>query len=119
RGAGPAPHQRVQRDRDGQGRGVEGNIVLQMRAHTGEFVPDHPAPLAPRTQLPKAPADRRLRWDAPALHAALDARRRERGMTWKCWRRSAGPTIRPMRKDLDAFNGTTTRSPRAIVFTKF
>src|SRR6185437_1581883 len=83
RGAGPAPHQRVQRDRDGQGRGVEGNIVLQMRAHTGEFVPGHPAPLAPRTQLPKAPADRRLRWDVPALHAALDARRRERGMTWK------------------------------------
>jgi hypothetical protein len=27
--------------------------------------------------------------------------------------------IRPTRKDRDAFSGTTTKSPRAIMFTKF
>jgi hypothetical protein len=71
----------------GQGRGVEGNIVLQMLAwldRTPEsFIPGHPAPVTPRTQLPQAPPDRRLRWDVRALHAALDARRRDLGMTWK------------------------------------
>jgi hypothetical protein len=32
--------------------------------------------------LPEAAADRRLRWDLPQLHAALDHQRRERGLTW-------------------------------------
>ena len=32
--------------------------------------------------LPEAPADRRLRWDLPQLHAALDGQRRERGLSW-------------------------------------
>jgi hypothetical protein len=32
--------------------------------------------------MPEAPADRRLRWDLPELHAVLDAQRRERGLTW-------------------------------------
>jgi hypothetical protein len=32
--------------------------------------------------LPDASADRRLRWDLPQLHAALDRQRRERGLTW-------------------------------------
>ncbi len=34
------------------------------------------------TRLPPAGPDRRLRWDLPALHAALDAQRRARGLTW-------------------------------------
>jgi hypothetical protein len=74
----------------GQGRGVEGNIVLQMLAwldRTPEsFVPGYLAPTTPRTQLPEAPADRRLQGTSQhfmALHAALDARRRERGMSCK------------------------------------
>ena len=33
--------------------------------------------------------------------------------------RSAGPIILPTRNDRDAFSGTTTRPPGAIVFTKF
>lgn len=69
------------------GRGTEGNIVLQMLLwldRTPEsFVPDHPAPLTPDKLLPQPPPDRRLRSDVPALHAALDRQRHERGMTWK------------------------------------
>lgn len=34
------------------------------------------------TRLPAAGPDARLRWDLPELHAALDERRRERGLTW-------------------------------------
>jgi hypothetical protein len=32
--------------------------------------------------LPTAGPDSRLRWDLPELHAALNAERRERGLTW-------------------------------------
>jgi hypothetical protein len=32
--------------------------------------------------LPKAGPDRRLRWDLAGTYDALDARRRERGLTW-------------------------------------
>jgi hypothetical protein len=34
------------------------------------------------TRLPEPGTDRRLRWDLPQLHAALDERRRELGLTW-------------------------------------
>lgn len=34
------------------------------------------------TQLPDAGVDRRLRWNLPELHAALNERRVERGLTW-------------------------------------
>jgi hypothetical protein len=34
------------------------------------------------TRLPDAGPDRRLRWDLPQLHAALDNDRREHGLTW-------------------------------------
>lgn len=33
-------------------------------------------------RLPAAGPDRRLRWDLSELHTALDARRRDRGLTW-------------------------------------
>jgi hypothetical protein len=33
-------------------------------------------------RLPEAGTDRRLRWDLPQLHAALNDRRREQGLTW-------------------------------------
>ena len=42
-------------------------------------VPDATANPVP---LPAAGADRRLRWDLGQLHAALNERRRERGLTW-------------------------------------
>lgn len=35
-----------------------------------------------KTKLPKAGPDRRLRWDLNELHAALDAARRDRNLTW-------------------------------------
>jgi hypothetical protein len=66
-----------------RGRGGEGNNVLLMLLwlnRTPEsFVPGHPAPAAPGTLLPRPSADRHLRWDVPALHAALDAQRQEQG----------------------------------------
>ena len=34
------------------------------------------------TRLPDPGPDRRLRWDLPRLHTALNDRRRERGLTW-------------------------------------
>jgi hypothetical protein len=34
------------------------------------------------TTLPETGPDRRLRWDLPELHAALNARRQELGLTW-------------------------------------
>ncbi len=34
------------------------------------------------TRLPKAGPDSRLRWDLEALHAALNAQRREQGLGW-------------------------------------
>jgi hypothetical protein len=33
-------------------------------------------------RLPAAGPDKRLRWDLPVLHAALDEHRREHGLTW-------------------------------------
>lgn len=33
-------------------------------------------------RLPAAGPDRRLRWDLAAVHAAMDERRRDRGLTW-------------------------------------
>jgi hypothetical protein len=69
------------------GRGGEGNIVLELLLwldRTPEsFVPGHPAPSTPDKLLRQPDPDRRLRWDVPALHAALDERRRDRGLTWK------------------------------------
>jgi len=36
----------------------------------------------PSEPLPEAGADHRLRWELPRIYAALDARRREHGLTW-------------------------------------
>jgi hypothetical protein len=70
----------------GSGRGIEGNVVLQMLQwleRTPEsFVPNHPAPTTPQTLMPRASPDQRLRWDVPTLYAALSDRRQQRGMTW-------------------------------------
>lgn len=67
--------------------GVQGTIGLLMLRWLGRtpesFVPNHPAPTTPETLLPRSTRDRILRWDVPALHAALSAQRAEPGMTWK------------------------------------
>jgi hypothetical protein len=61
---------------------LEGDGVLQMLRWLGRapesFVPGHPE-TAP---LPDLPSNRILRFDTQRIHAALDARRAERGMTW-------------------------------------
>ncbi|HJT17478.1 MAG TPA: hypothetical protein VJ853_08825 [Thermoanaerobaculia bacterium] len=40
------------------------------------------APMRADATLPKARSDRRLRWNLRALHGALDAARKSRGLTW-------------------------------------
>jgi len=66
---------------------VEGNVVLLVLRwldRTPEsFIPNHPAPTAPGTALPRLPPDRILRWDLQALFATTDAQRRQHGLTWK------------------------------------
>jgi hypothetical protein len=65
---------------------VEGDGVLQvllwLRRSPESFVPGHPLAGAPEAMLPVVGPDRILRWDPPALHRAVDARRAERNLTW-------------------------------------
>jgi hypothetical protein len=66
---------------------AEGNCVLLMLEWLGRtpesFMPNHPAPTTTETVLPSTATDRILRWDPPKLHAALDAARQARDMTWR------------------------------------
>src|SRR4051812_8243368 len=66
---------------------VEGDGVLQILLWLGRspesFVPSVPDSSSARFQLEPPGEGFILRWDTQALHAALDARRRDRGMTWK------------------------------------
>jgi hypothetical protein len=65
---------------------VEGDGVLQMLLwldRTPEsFVAGHPRAADPAATLPRLDPRHILRFDAPAIHAALDAQRIERKMTW-------------------------------------
>jgi len=64
---------------------IEGDGVLQMLRWLGRtpesFVPGHKAATS-EGALPHARQGQILRFDARAIHAALDAQRAERGMTW-------------------------------------
>jgi hypothetical protein len=64
----------------------EGDGILQMLIWLGRtpesFVPGIPDADAPRFRLPELAPDQILRWDTRALFAALDAQRRDRGLTW-------------------------------------
>jgi transcriptional regulator with XRE-family HTH domain len=65
---------------------LEGDGVLQMLSWLGRspesFVPGH-LPTEADGAWPQVERGRGLRFDARALHAALNARRVERGMTWR------------------------------------
>jgi len=43
----------------------------------------HDATTAPNSTLPNVGPDRRLRWNLGTLYEAMNAQRRERGLTWK------------------------------------
>jgi hypothetical protein len=65
---------------------AEGDGVLQALAWLGRtpesFVPGFANPNEERFRLPEPGPDRILRWDTQALHAALDAQRTARHLTW-------------------------------------
>ena len=66
----------------GEGDGLL-QMILWLRRTPESFVPDLGDSDAERFQLPRVAADQILRWDTAALHAALNAQRRARGLTWK------------------------------------
>jgi transcriptional regulator with XRE-family HTH domain len=65
---------------------IEGDGVLQMllwlKRTPESFIPGHKESRVVSLTLPRVGRDRILRFDAVAIHAALDARRVERGLTW-------------------------------------
>jgi len=68
-------------------RSVTSAVVLQvlrwLRRTPESFLLGRDQPPAPGEALPEAGPGQILRFDTAAIHAALDARRRERGLTWK------------------------------------
>lgn len=67
-------------------RAAEGDGILQMLIWLGRspesFVPGHPSANEDRYRLPKLARGQILRWDTKALHAAVNAKRQEFGLTW-------------------------------------
>lgn len=68
-------------------RAVAGTVVLQILRWLGRspesFLSGDPVDSQPGEALPNPGPGRILRFDTRALHAALDAERVKRGMTWK------------------------------------
>ena len=64
----------------------EGDGILQMllwlRRTPESFVPGVKEASAKRFRLPEVGEEQVLRWDAKALHAALESQRQNKGMTW-------------------------------------
>lgn len=56
-------------------------LLRWLRRAPEDFVVGRVADLAD-VALPEAAPDQRLRWNLPELHAAMNARRQERGLTW-------------------------------------
>jgi ribosomal protein L24E len=73
---------------------AEGDSVLAMLRWLGRtpesFVPGHSQLEAPGARLPNVPPGKILRFDTKKLHAALDAQRRERKITWAQAAREVG-----------------------------
>lgn len=57
-------------------------IILRWISHAPEDFLKGNAVDVGDTRLPGAGPDKRLRWDLPLLHGALDQHRREQGVTW-------------------------------------
>ena len=68
-------------------RSVTSAVVLQvlrwLRRTPESFLIGRDSAPAPGEELPETRPGQILRFDTAAVHAALDAKRRERGMTWK------------------------------------
>jgi hypothetical protein len=68
-------------------RSVTSAVVLQvlrwLRRTPESFLAGRDERPAPSEELPKSGPGQILRFDTAAIHAALDAKRRERGLTWK------------------------------------
>jgi len=66
---------------------AEGDGVLQMLRWLGRtpesFAPGHVSQDATRERLPEAAVDQVLSFDTVKIYDALDAQRRERGLTWQ------------------------------------
>jgi hypothetical protein len=66
---------------------VEGDGVLQMLLWLGRspesFLPNRNGHSAPNERLPQIPSTQILRFDAQKIHAALDAQRVDRGLSWR------------------------------------
>src|SRR5262245_10384570 len=66
---------------------AEGDGILQMLLWLGRtpesFCPGFPEATAPRYHLRDLPQMQILRFDTKALHAALNAQREAKGMTWR------------------------------------
>src|SRR6478752_5593669 len=58
-------------------------FILRWLGRSPESFLSGPAAHRGHVALPPAAEDRRLRWDLAAVYAALDERRRERGLTWR------------------------------------
>lgn len=73
---------------------AEGDGVLAMLLWLGRtpesFVPGLPEADAERFRLPMPAPGQVLRWDTKALYTALDARRRDRALTWAALAREVG-----------------------------
>jgi hypothetical protein len=58
-------------------------FILRWLSRTPESFLVPPPPARDEANLPIAGREQRLRWDVAALAQTLDARRQERGLTWK------------------------------------
>lgn len=58
-------------------------FIQRWLGRTPESFFPSPSPTEGDFALPSVGSDRRLRWDLQAVYEALDARRRERELTWK------------------------------------
>jgi hypothetical protein len=65
-----------------EGDGILG-MLLWLRRPPESFIPGFKDADAERFRLPEPEAEQSLRWNTKALHAALNAQRQARGMTWK------------------------------------
>lgn len=65
-------------------------MLLWLGRTPESFVPGVADADAERFRLPKPAPGHVLRWDTKALHTALNAKRRDRGLTWAALAREVG-----------------------------